>query len=450
MSDREVNDAAAFGSKVPQLKDIFVGDLAETADWVVANLETKLFWSVSAQKVTYRGEALWIVPVTETSYPAVAMKARPDFPRPACEKLIMRFLSALGWVESHGMSVVGFTGGGRPQPLSRTKRLGMGITAAFELSYLPEPDDERALLAMALMRESRSLNHPGYAFLSAYRVLEVAFGKKKAPAVAWMATTIPTIEQLRPKQVIADLAAKGVGDIPAHLYDSGRCAMAHAAEEPIVDPDAPEDLRRLSSELPLMEALAVRAIEEVYGVETLMTRFKKHLYELAGFKSHFGNDLVQKFARNEPISDEVSLDVPPVSLRIYGQPQFTALEGLLPEFAGRNDTTLILGFSSLDGHLKVQIGLNFGTERLEFEMFRDVFLEDVGTTASAQQALDLHAFLEALFLNGQLEILNAETGDRLSIKDAYIPTNMMFNNDASKARRAELQRVVEERKQREP
>jgi len=186
-----------------------------------------------------------------------------------------------------------------------------------------------------------------------------------------------------------------------------------------------------------------------FGVETPMTRFRKHLYELAGFKSLLGEDLVGRLTRNEPVQDNVDLELPPVSFRIHGHPPFPAMEGLLPAYAGRNETTLILGFQSSDGKLEVQVGLNFGTERLEFEIFRDVSFEDNGTADSAQKALELHAFFDALFLNGQLEIYNCETGDRLSFKDAYIPVNMMFNSAASKARRAELQKVIEERKARE-
>jgi hypothetical protein len=56
------------------------------------------------------------------------------------------------------------------------------------------------------------------------------------------------------------------------------------AEEPIIDPDDPTDSRRLWSERPIMLALAERAIEQKLGVETSLTVYRKHFYELAGFK----------------------------------------------------------------------------------------------------------------------------------------------------------------------
>jgi hypothetical protein len=74
---------------------------------------------------------------------------------------------------------------------------------------------------------------------------------------------------------LAGLRLKGVTDIGAHLYESGRCAIAHASRTRIVDPDDPADTRRLQSELPIMMALAQKAIEEELGIETSQTGLSK-------------------------------------------------------------------------------------------------------------------------------------------------------------------------------
>ena len=86
----------------------------------------------------------------------------------------MQFLSALSWVQGNDCLVDGIGGGNHPRPMSREKSTGFSITRDFDLSYLPEPDDDRTKLAFAIMREGRRLNHPAYAFPSFYRVLEVA------------------------------------------------------------------------------------------------------------------------------------------------------------------------------------------------------------------------------------------------------------------------------------
>jgi hypothetical protein len=72
--------------------------------------------------------------------------------------MLMRFLSILSWVERCGILVEGISGGSLPRPLGREKSQGFAISQGFDLSYLPEPTDERALLALALMREGRGLN----------------------------------------------------------------------------------------------------------------------------------------------------------------------------------------------------------------------------------------------------------------------------------------------------
>ncbi len=141
---------------------MLVGELAQRGDWIVANVETNSFWPVNAQKQIYRGETIWILPITHKHFPAIAMKARPGLDRANCERLLMRFLSTLSWVTEHGMSVDGIGGGNLPRPMGRDRTFGFSITEEFDLSYFPEPKNEKALLALALMREGRGLNHPGY------------------------------------------------------------------------------------------------------------------------------------------------------------------------------------------------------------------------------------------------------------------------------------------------
>ena len=169
---------------IPDHKDVIVGELAESGEWIVANIQTNSFWPVNAQKVMYRGEVFWIIPIMKNFYPAVAMKVAKGKSRLECEKLVMRFVSNLSWVEERGFTVDGLGGGNLPRPMGRDKERGFAICKEFDLSYFPEPATDKALLALALMREGRGLNHPAYSFLSFFRVLEVAFPNSKA-LVTW-------------------------------------------------------------------------------------------------------------------------------------------------------------------------------------------------------------------------------------------------------------------------
>ena len=131
------------------------------------------------------------------------------------------------------------------------------------------------MLALGLMREGRGLNHPAYAFLSFFRVLEVAFPDGKARK-SWLDANAPLVTGHRVNEALADLKGKGITDVGSHLWESGRCAIAHANRNPIVDPDDPSDMRRMYAELPIMIALAEKAIEEELGVESRATVYRKH------------------------------------------------------------------------------------------------------------------------------------------------------------------------------
>jgi hypothetical protein len=283
---------------IPDVRDVIIGELAVNGNWIVANVQTTSAWPVTSQKVRYRGDDVWILPLMNGFFPSVAMNIPHGRDREECARILMQFPSSVSWVQRQGYLVDGITGGTLPRPLGREKTMGFSLAHEFDLSYLPEPTDERASLALALMREGRTLNHPAYAFLSFYRVLEVAIphGTKRG---TWINNPIDVIRDHRAKEVIDSLRAAGVKQIGDHLYKTNRQAIAHAAEKPIIDPDEPSHGRRLLSEMPIISGLAELAIDEVLGVETSSTVHQKHLYELAGFKEIFGWDLIDRIKRGE-------------------------------------------------------------------------------------------------------------------------------------------------------
>jgi len=182
---------AAFRREIPDHTDVIRGELAERGDWIVANISTTSFWPITAQKVHWRGVDIWIMPIMKGYYPAVAMMVPPGKSHAECEELVMRFISMLSWVEEKGLSLEfgGLSGGNLPRPMGGEKERGHSICDEFDLSYFPEVTDDEAMLALALMREGRSINHVGYAFLSFYRVLETAFPEDRK-RIAWITGAI--------------------------------------------------------------------------------------------------------------------------------------------------------------------------------------------------------------------------------------------------------------------
>ena len=111
-----------FDLRIPEVNDVIIGELAEHGEWVVANV-TGTTWPVNSQKVTYRGEAIWIMPIMTEYFPAVAMKVRPGQGRAECERLLLRFLSTLSWVLEAGFLVDGVGGGSLPDGPQQSDRL---------------------------------------------------------------------------------------------------------------------------------------------------------------------------------------------------------------------------------------------------------------------------------------------------------------------------------------
>ena len=284
--------------EIPKPADVIIGELAERGDWVVASVSTNIAWPVKSQRVSYRGYEIWVIPIMEGFHSSVAIKRPNSLSRKEAEILLNRFLSSLAWVESSGVIVEFITGGNLPRPMGSQKRFGYSIREQFELDYLPEPPDEKAMLALALMREGRAINHPAYSFLSLYRAFEVCLpGKERGE---WISKNIHNITSHSAKEALSKIQARGIIEVGDHLRETCRSAIAHANSDPIINPDHPEDGRMLQEAAPIMDALAEMAIEQRLQVQTLHTVFSEHLYELAGFKKILGSDVIEAIVARQP------------------------------------------------------------------------------------------------------------------------------------------------------
>lgn len=398
-------------------------ELLQQGNWIVAYVEPLMAWPVRVQKVVYRGDVFWIIPITKDACPAVATHGIGGNDAAARER-ISRFLSIVSWVDGHGVLVDSFGGGSRPFAYLKPSHKGSVVCDRLRLHYLPEVTNPNATLALALMREGRGLRHPAYSFLSFWRVLEVALGRKAIRS--WVSSSLDRLTDRGACESLTRIKASGVADVADHLYHSGRCAIAHAGSSPVVDPDQPEDTRRLYQERPLVEALAVTAIEEKLGVKTSAAIFNEHLYELAGFKAIFGDDLVQRIIAVQDIDPNTVVDVPPIDFGLMDREALTSFQRLLPIDLRRAEGGLQFDFERADGWLRVSFTLNFSAERLEFDIHNGLYgPPDDGSPEYANTRADIHEFAKWYYMNGCLQILNSETGEQISRKDAFIPENVI-------------------------
>lgn len=406
--------------------------LKQPGDWHVINIEPRMSWPTVAQSFNFEGHEIWLIPINETSYPGLAVR-NPKLKRDDAYAMLYRALSVISWLEDAGATVES-RGGGSPlfPAYGGSRRSSVVQQFPFDLTDLPAIDSEVAKLALALLREGRGLNHPAYSFLSFYRVIERAIPNGKARGV-WMSEAVERLEDRGAKEALAKLRENYAGDVGKHLRDSGRSAVAHATKEPVANPDNPSDYQRLHRERPIIEALAIMAIEEFFGLQTRHTIWQEHLYELRGWKPIFGPELIALISAGElPDADKI-LDLPAINVRLRLSAPYEPLEQLQPTGWAVHDSKAEVQYRSRDGFARVVLLLDFGAERLVFPLHNGLQFVDDGTMEAAQTGKVLTTFIHAYNRNGELQVWNAEDGSLMSKCDAFLPVNVIFNPEGAKA-----------------
>jgi hypothetical protein len=249
----------------------------------------------------------------------------------------------------------------------------------------------------------------------------------------WITDNLAAIRNHFGLQAMERLRATGVTDIGVHIQKANRQAIAHAAQEPVVDPDDPAQSRRLMTEIPIMMCLGELAIENVLGVETPGTVLEKHLYELAGFRKIFGEDIIRLVASGETEGPEPVVDIPEMTVRIYHKDPYLPLTDMNPLEVRLDGTRIAILLESKNRTAHIVLRLDFAQERLIFEVLEDLSGRDDGSVDAAFDLAEVSRFHRDYFANGRLEIYSAVTGELLGRKDPFIPFNMMLDWPAAQA-----------------
>jgi hypothetical protein len=168
---------------------------------------------------------------------------------------------------------------------------------------------------------------------------------------------------------LTELKNSGVTDIGEYLYGSGRCAVAHAGTSPTVDPESPDDMERLSKDLPLTRAMAAHVIEKELKVKSRYAIWQEHLYELAGFEELLGPAMTGRLkAKDTTLTmNDVGL-VHRMRIGIKNRHPYTALDNLSMRDAVITEGRIEFTLSSDDGLIEVDLVLNFPDERMIFDI----------------------------------------------------------------------------------
>lgn len=230
--------------------------------WLTAGVASSISWPSFDVCVEYAGDEYFLRGSErdgKPSPPCITIACNGEAEADAAIAKIYRFTSMLSWFKGGYVDVSGYMWGSHPILYGgRTVYSSLGIVGAksFNCNHMPIIEDENVRRALAFWREGQRLNqvHDSYAFLSFYKVIESQFrdGRQRGK---WITDHIDQLTDRAGKRV-AELRAAGA-DVSEHLYESGRCAVAHASlGGEIVDPDVPGDRRRLSADLVIMEELA--------------------------------------------------------------------------------------------------------------------------------------------------------------------------------------------------
>jgi hypothetical protein len=317
----------------------------------------------------------------------------------------------------------------------------------FYLDHLQIPSDEKGWLALALYREAHNLESDPYRFLGFFKIINILASTGKQQ-VAWIAKALPHVSDHDALERVSELKGQG-HDVPKYLYESGRCAVAHAFSQPLVDPDDPEDLLRLRRDLVVISALAEHAIEHDLGIKSSRTCFREHLYELEGFRALLGPDLVAKLKGDEGVDASELPPFPRLGLRFREEPRFSAFERLSVVGMGIASGGIALGLASEDQLVGVRLGLDFKNERLGFDFQGGVGLRDDGSARSIQNEIDYNRLLQCCISNGQLEVWDEDNDKLMGRSDPIIPVNINSGASRRALEASTQQLVVELEKRRE-
>ena len=83
-----------------------------------------------------------------------------------------------------------------------------------------------------------------------------------------------------------------------------------------------------------------------------------------------------------------------------------------------------MSMATNDGLVQLELLLDFPAEQMSLEVLNDMKVSDDGSEHGARQIVSAIKFTSDYICNGKLQIHNADTGELLGWKSAYLPVNI--------------------------
>lgn len=243
--------------------------------WLNCEVTAQVHWPHERKELKYGAHTFVLMPQTSDHSASIHLEVS-RLTGESGMTLVNRFLSALCWkCDEPAINHYGWSGNSKPVAVPKHRiPFGYSPTNAFP-NEVYEITDKKAKLAIALYREARSLDSVPFQFLSFFKILNIfwkdKYVNKVNELIEQLRATLPLITNKECQDRILEIQKENV-DPAEYLYKSGRCAVAHAFADPIVDPDDVSDLHRLSKDLWLMRNITAYLIEREYGIHQSIWR----------------------------------------------------------------------------------------------------------------------------------------------------------------------------------
>lgn len=393
--------------------------------WITMGVSTSVPWPQEEQIVVFNDVEIEILPESKDTMPMVRVHlSNYGMDMDQGREFLNKFFSSLSWSKkgfiqeelSLGTGVKGGRIGKGPQFSVTTSR--------FDDDYMPTGLNEKQSLALAIYREAQAINNTSYKYLGYFKILNIGnqYGRDHKD---WINNNLGKIKGINSLATLKKLQSEH-SDIGEYLYASGRCAVAHAFDQStLVNPDKTQDIRRLSTELDLIQELAELFIEHELGIKSRSTFYKEHLYELDGVKKMFTQDQIDKIINNDRSVLSTITNLPKFSIGEQHSKVYPTFEGMEVTAIDLNSGGLICELTDRRQTLSVLVYFNFKEERLGWDLFDKVAIIPTETSVSLYESLiDLTKFKIEMIRNGRFSIYNTETGILLGRTDANIPVNI--------------------------
>jgi hypothetical protein len=268
-----------------------------TSKWIDLAVKPHFSWPNKHVEIEFEKRKIVLQPGSADRSCAVSVFDENGLSFEEGGKIIFRFLSRLSWSENAGIEELFIVGSNMPKRPGFLGKGSYGNSGWAQIDpwpylYLPIPKSEKAERALAVYREAMSVNSIPYAFLGFFKVLNILYPTGK-PQVEWINANLGEIKYIPEKNRLVNLQ-KTESNVGSYLYQQGRCAVAHAFSDDIINPDSYLNKRRLESDLCLMKAIAALCIEKEFYI---MSDSSYNEYTREGFEDL--PELLKKFETDD-------------------------------------------------------------------------------------------------------------------------------------------------------